>query len=598
MAVIDEREASQPTLWLRLGIGLVQGLIAWMLIEAAKGDFGTDHPQLFAALVMVVAFPPLILLAGLGRMRTPTLVAWTLAAVAALAGLAVYDLWREPLENLAGPRFWPSPQLIFFGGVLVYIAHHLIEPADRERRLHPTYQARFEDAWRHGFQLALSIAFTAVFWGVLYLGAALFDLIGVDVLRDLLKKTWFNCPMTATAFAAAVHLTDVRPGLIRGVRTVGLTLLAWLLPLMTGLTAAFLVALIFTGVEPLWATRRAAQILLSAAAVLIILINAAYQDGQERDLLPRVLRWSGRLAAVLLVPLVGLAAWATALRIGQYGLTTERVVGVAVLVVAALYAAGYAWAAVRRAPWMRRLETINVVAAVAVLAVTLLLLSPVADPSRLAVADQTARLQSGRTPVDKFDFRFLRFNAGRFGREALAGLTRSSNPRIAKAAREMQTETNRYAPEPQAGTAFERAEVRPAGAVLPETFRRQAFTPEEAGGAGCLRGAEACKLYPKDLDGDGVPEVLAAGGGQLNAYALKDSRWRLAGRYEGSQCDGLASALETGAITTAPPRLPDLEIAGQRLPFNAVHECETTPKPAEPPPKATRPGGLWPAFGN
>ncbi len=596
MAMTDEREASQPTLWLRLGIGLVQGIAAWMLIEASKGAFGTDNPQLFAALVMIVAFPPLILLAGLGRMRTRTLVGWTVAAAAVLAGLAVYDLWREPFENLVTRRQWPSPQLIFFGGVVLYIAHHLIEPADRERRLHPSYQARFEDAWRHGFQLALSIAFTAVFWGVLFLGAALFDLIGIKGFGELLKKTWFISPVTATAFAAAVQLTDVRPGLIRGVRTVGLTLLAWLLPLMAGLTAAFLVALVFTGVEPLWATRRAAQILLSSAAVLIVLINAAYQDGQERDLLPRVLRWSGRLAAVLLVPLTALAAWATALRIGQYGLTTERVVSVAVLVVAALYALGYAWAAVRRGPWLRRVETVNVVAAIAMLAAILLLLSPVADPTRLAVADQTARLNSGRTTVDQFDFRFLRFQSGRFGRQALADLAKSPNPQIAVAARGMQAETNRYARAPEAAKAFTGAEVRPAGAVLPDSFRRQAFTVEEASAIGCLNGPAACKLYPKDLDGDGAPEVLVSQDSYLAAFALKDGRWRLAGRYEGVHCEGLTSALEKGEIATLPALLPDLEIAGQRLPFNAAVTCETAPK-AAPPPRDTLPGGLGPAFG-
>lgn len=595
MTATDDRDASTPTLWLRLGIGLVQGLAAWGLIDSADKAFATGNPQLFAALVLIAAFPPLILLAGLGRMRTKTLLVWTAAAAAALAGLAVYDLWREPLENLS-PRHWPSPQLIAFGAAALYIAHHLIEPADRERRLHPSYQGRFEDAWRHGFQLALSLAFTAVFWGVLRLGASLFDLIGVKLLSQLLGKAWFNAPLTAVAFAGAVHLTDVRPGLIRGVRTVGLTLLSWLLPLMAALTAAFLVALVFTGVGPLWGTRRASALLLSAAAVLVVLTNAAYQDGNDRAALPRLLLWAGRLAAVLLVPLIALAAWAVALRIGQYGLTTERVVSVAVLVVAALYAGGYAWAAVSRGPWMKRLEVVNVVAAVAMLAAILLLLSPVADPARLAVADQVGRLETGRTPLEKFDFRFLRFDAGRYGRDALARLSRSKDPEIAAKAREAQGAKQRYeAAAPREGTALAGAVVRPSGAVLPDSFRRQAFTEAQTRGTDCLRGSARCELYLKDVDGDGSAEVLVSQNGNLAVFALAEGRWTRVGHYDNGQCPGVAEALARGEIATAPARFGDLEVAGQRLEFSSDESCKTAPKPG-PPPKDAKPGGLGPAF--
>lgn len=598
MTATDEREASTPTLWLRLGIGVAQGLVAWLLIDSADKAFAKDHPQLFAALVLVTAFPPLILLAGLGRMRARVLLAWSVLAAAVLAGLAAYDLWRDPFERLAAARHWPSVQLAFFGAAALYIAHHLIEPADRERRWAAGYQGRFEDAWRHGFQLALAIAFTAVFWGVLRLGGALFALIGVKGFDELLSKTWFISPVTAAAFAGAVHLTDVRPGLIRGVRTVGLTLLSWLLPLMAALTAAFLVALVFTGVEPLWGTRRAAALLLSAAAALIVLLNTAYQDGLDRETLPRALRWAGRGAAVLLVPLTALAAWATALRIGQYGLTTERVVSVAVLVIATVYAVGYAWAALSRGPWMKRVETVNVAAAAAVLAAILLLLSPVLDPARLAVADQVGRLEGGATSVETFDFKYLRFNAGRFGTDALARLARSRDPKVAQQARLAQADTERYGRRPSVvGVPFSGAVVRPAEARLPESFRSQVFTPAESQAVECLRGAARCELYPRDLNGDGSAEVLVSQGSTLAAFALgSGGRWTIVGRYEGARCEGVPEALAKGEIRPVPSRFNDLEIAGQRLTFNSDETCESEPKPA-PPGNGTAPGGLGPAFG-
>ena len=227
---------------IRLGVGLAQGLVAWLLIHGADEAWSAQQPALFAALVLVTAFPPLIVLAGLDHLRPRTLLLWTLSACILVTGLSGYDHWREPLAGYLhsdGVRRWPSPQLISISAVGLYIAHHLIEPADVERRWWPSYQARFERAWRHGFQLALAIAFTGVFWLVLQLGSALFDMIGVSPVGRVIHKTWFTSPATATGFAGAVHLTDVRPNLIRGLRTVGLTLLAWLTPLAAGLTATF-----------------------------------------------------------------------------------------------------------------------------------------------------------------------------------------------------------------------------------------------------------------------------------------------------------------------------------------------------------------------
>src|SRR5690606_40389906 len=62
----------------------------------------------------------------------------------------------------------------------------------------------------------------------------------------------------------------------------------------------------------------------------------------------------------------------------------------------AIYAGGYAFAAVRPGPWMRPLEPTNVIAAVATLAVILALFSPLADPARLSVNDQMRDRKSTR----------------------------------------------------------------------------------------------------------------------------------------------------------------------------------------------------------
>lgn len=381
----------------RLAIGLLQGVALYWLFRWTQGGqrlWPATDPALFGPLLIVSLYLPLVLLAGVGRLRLLTLGIWTTVAAIALALLAWHDITRQvQMENT---------QLTFglmaFGATALFIAHHLIVPADRERRLFATYATYFDVAWMAGVQLALSIAFAGAFWLLLWLGASLFNIIGLSFLGDLLEEAWFSLPLTGLAFATAVQLTDVRDGLIRGVRTVALMLLSWLLLVLTVLVGGFLAALPFTGLDGLWETGSATALVLSAAGGLIILINAAYQDGRPDNLPPVVLRIAVRVASVLLTPLVLLAFWGLSLRIGQHGLTPDRIIAVACALVGAAYAMGYGLGAIiplirKGSPWMKALETTNIATALLEVAVILALFTPLADPARLSVADQVARLE-------------------------------------------------------------------------------------------------------------------------------------------------------------------------------------------------------------
>jgi hypothetical protein len=152
-------------------------------------------------------------------------------------------------------------------------------------------------------QLMISLIFSGLAWGVLNLGALLFGLIHIDGFKILLEHTWFRSPFLAMAFAAAIHITDVRPALLKGMRNVVLTLLSWLLPLVVALSFGFLVALCFVGLKPLWETRHAASILLFSCALSVFLLNAAYKDGDPATLPPGLLRFVGRAAGPVLLPL-------------------------------------------------------------------------------------------------------------------------------------------------------------------------------------------------------------------------------------------------------------------------------------------------------
>jgi len=570
-----ERGAEQGT-WsgagaIRLVVGLVQAIAIYSLIRTDEAKvWPASEPLLFTPLVLISLYVPLIVLAGVSGLKRATLVVWTLVAILFLAGLAIHDVVRESSID----QHLPSFPVFAFTAAALFVGHHLIAAADAERKFIASYPAYFDAAWKNGVQLALSLAFVSVFWMVLGLGAALFNVIGIDFLQVLIGKPEFAIPATTLSFAAAVHITDVRVDLIRGIRTVGLTLLSWLLPVMGIIAVGFVASLPFTGLQPLWDTGSATPLLLSSAAVLILLTNATYQDGGAA--VAPSLRWACRGAAILLPIFVGIASYAVWLRIDQHGLTPDRIIAAALILVAVIYAIGYFVAAVWPGRWLRPLEKTNVAAAVFILAVIVALFTPIADPARIAVADQVRRLEQGLVSVDEFDFEFLRFDGARYGRDALQRLTRdASGPdaaRIAEKARAALELENPW--ERKTVTQFSQVDlsVFPVDATLPQSFLDQDWGEE--GFVPCLSTSEACDAFVVELNGDGEAEILVGSAGNYSVFDRSaDGRWRLAGSLEPAWCDGIGEALREGRWAAAPPVWNDLVVGDQRLRLSLRTGC-------------------------
>lgn len=567
---------------IRIAIGFVAGVLVWALNEAGDQKVwpATVLP-LFGALTLVALLLPFVLVGGLGALRTRTMVLWSGATAVLYAALGWHDMTRG-FSSAQEP--WVSPALMIFGAAGLFIGHHLVAGSDADRRVIAAYPRYFDLAWKHGVQLALSAAFVGVFWIILFLGGALFKLIGVDAINDLLREEWFAIPATATMFAAAVHLTDIRVSLIRGIRTVALTLLSWLLPVLTVLGAAFLLTLPFTGLDPLWRTRSAAAILLSSAAVLIVLINAAWQDGEPDGIVPPILRWTTRLSAALLPALVLLAAYALFLRIRQYGLTPDRVVGIACCLAGAVYAVGYLAAAVRPGRWMRWVAHANIAAACVVLGLLLAVFSPVADPARLAVDDQIGRLTGGKVTGDKFDYAFLRWEAGRYGREALATLAKRPDD-IGRRAKEALARKERWAPaqridEPAAQGDPAMLQVA-GGKTLPSSFLKDGgWLVGDARELGCTLQAP-CPTALVDLNDDGADEIVVAGKTLAVVYThARWNDWTVIRQIHLVACPGFADDVRAGKVAGAVSPWKDLVVGGKRI---AVEEEQDDCDPAEAP---------------
>ena len=567
----------------RLLVGLLQGVALYALQQAA-----TEHQSLarrshfFVPLFLLTLWLPLLWNSALGHLRWRQSVYWSLLLLVLLTFLGVYDAWRSGAS--AGVVQYPSVGLLLMSFAGLYVAQALVLAGASERRCVASYPACFETAWKLLVQAQFGVVFVVVLWWVLLLGALLFALVDLNGPERLLSAPWFPAPVSLLALSCALHITDVRPSMVQGIRTLLLHMLSWLLPLAALAVAGFLLVLPWTGLAPLWATGHATEVMLGAAVVLLLLINATVQDGRPSCPGHPLLHWSARSATLCLLPLVLIAAYAMGLRVAEHGWTAARIRGAAAIALLIGYAAGYAWAALRAAAWTQRLAQVNIFQAYAMLLVALALHSPLADPARLSVNHQMSRLESGRVAADQFDYNYLRVEGRRYGREALERLRSDplgDDPALVRsaAAQVLLHGLDEYSANVSPGGLATQLHVWPAGGQLPESFLAQdwralnGLTDIPA----CLRQPGThCDVYPRNIHGGRTAQawILVIGRTPGSGAALLRERtpghWESAGTLESAVvgCAALGQQLQSGAgWQLAPSSQRDLRIGQQHLPL-------------------------------
>lgn len=584
----DTGQPGRSGLGIRIAIGIVQGLLLYGLYReaAAHSDFARNS-LVFVPLVLSALLVPPLAVVGITQLPGRRLLLWGAALAAIVAVLGYHDAWRQLDPAALAARqsgvltSYPSMRAVQAASAILFIGFALILAGETARRAFAPYPAYFRLSWKLGLQLHLAGLFAAVLYLVLWAGAALFMLLKLDFLQLLLREAWFNIPVVAMAFAAGLHLTDVRDDFIRGVRTLVLTLLSWILPVLVLIVAGFLLTLAFRGLAPLWATRHAGMLLLAVIALQVVLVNAVFKSGQEDEALPRALLWSARAACLTLLPLAAIAAYALALRIGQYGLSERRVLMAACLAVALCYAIGYAWAALGRGAPLQRMAPVNVLTAWVMLVVLAALFTPLADPARLAVNSQVARLLDGRVAPQQFDFNYLGLRAGNYGRQALARLQAETASPQAATIRELSAQAAQQRspdgarapqPAPDAATIAANLDLRTPGRTVPPSFLAndwQRATPRWRLPACLTSRTMRCDAYVLPLTAQDTPNVVLFPGTNANGSVFGQDAagaWRLLATVNiGPDCAAVREALAHGTFRLAPPVLPDIEIGGRRL---------------------------------
>jgi hypothetical protein len=564
----EQADESWPLLPpLLAGLGLATGLIAHWII-------GTGYqPQISAVRLALLSFVSVsAILFGFVAVRGDLRRAIAFAlGCGAVAALILY--FNGATSGWSSTEGWR----VFSLALAIGIAAPLFQ-AGREsgfRRI--SYAAAHDHAWTNAVLWCLSWAFVGVTMLLSFLLAALFQLIGIDVLKDLLDKEWFWRALMGLAFGLGLALLREHSRIVSLLQNVAMLVLGVLAPVLAIGLGLFLLALPFTGLQPLWdATKSTTPILLGCTLGALLLVNAVIGNGADDAPRNRVLRWAALVLAVVIFPLAGISAIATGLRIGQYGFTPERLWALTFVILASVVAVAYLVSVIRgRGAWAEKVRPANLNLAILTCGIALLLATPILSFNAISTRDQLARLESGKVSPEKFDWRALAFDFGEPGRAALERLKKSANATIRAKATAAASAKHRFDAPDGDQAAREEAlskmlRILPAGTPLPAELREAIAGSWQCRSDRCTLaflpdGREAVLLVDSQFEPAPAPtatpsatpgvigSVRFGGGVEPRRYVLAGKKWVSAETVREPAADPAARAraaagLKSGAI--------------------------------------------------
>ena len=280
------------------------------------------------------------------------------------------------------------------------------------------YSVLFEYAWGQCICVLIALLFTLLTTLITILSVSLFNVLGFS-LDDLIYQPVVMTPLLGAAFGLAIGIARENENIIHSTRHVMLALLKALLPVFMVITGVFLVTALVAGIGNIETGFSVTFLLITAMTVSIVLCNGAIQDkvAAPKGLMSLIVR----IQALILPGFSALAFYGLWMRVNEYGLTHGRLIAIIITAIASLYAVGYMLSALSRS-LVKNLQYVNIGVALITLAVTIALLTPVLDIHRIAVHSQVQALATGEVTAKRFDFRYLKFESGQAGKEALIQL--------------------------------------------------------------------------------------------------------------------------------------------------------------------------------
>lgn len=444
--------------WLHLGLGLCAGAAFWAVNEWGW-DTLHDRSQVFALMFVLVGFGIAgILLAEIGAGRALVFGGGMGIITGGLVALGVGNF------NSSGDYFRTGHVIIAILVVTTLPVPFALGWLRDGRQF--SYRHLFMDSWTIVVRYAAAVAFAGLAFMVAFACSELLGLVGVDLLRDLLREDFvievLLGGLVGLGLAVVAELNDlISPYLL-------LRLVRLLTPFVLAVLAVFLAMIPVRGLTELFGGVSSGGSFMAAGLGAVALVSIVVDRGDLDGPSTGVLYWSARVMSGLVVVLGGLSAAAVWLRVGQYGWTPERVSAAAVALVVLGYGIAYAIALLRGGQWRAGVRAGNWAMALWLIAFGCLWLNPWVTPESISAQSQMARFdhekQAERAPIWE-----LAHDWGRFGEAAIAELRAEAGPLMAARLATLDETHTRYNCAARAPRNLdERARVMQLIPVLPE----------------------------------------------------------------------------------------------------------------------------------
>ena len=408
-------------------LAVIQGYALYFLHLSLDKEVwpATDLPWLKALYTLAVGLPGFLYL-GMDRIRH----VGNLVAVPVLVPLLFFLGWHlgwvESVQGIAQNRLHRfTPAFIMAMSVSLFIlAFYFRAWTESDAFRFPTHRL-ITLSWEQALTLAFLGLFVLAFWLLLILWAGLFKAIEIDFFADLFKEPAFIYPVTGLVIGFGLVLIRHRIRWVANVEFMCEALIKALLPLASGIILLFFVALLITGLQPIWDTGSAAVLMMTLTLVLLFKFNAVFGSTDQAPY-PVPVRALVFLAIASLPIGTALAGWALWLRIDQYGLTLDRLWAALIQLLTAAFTLSYTglilW---RRFDALAGIRRLNKGLAFVVAGALVLVNTPMADFRAWAAESQADRLLSGDVDVETFDYAYMRFSLGQYGVQTLESIRRS-----------------------------------------------------------------------------------------------------------------------------------------------------------------------------
>ncbi|MDQ2092261.1 hypothetical protein [Marimonas arenosa] len=522
-------------------LGGAAGLALYVFVDVLPDRLDDLRWLLFGAALVMGAF--IVVLALTGPVRLIRAISGALAVAAPAAVLLLWASFRYP--RMEG--FLDAGHGVLAWGAILFLGTPFVAAALQSPGGWRDYERLFDNAWTIVVRYAAAWLFVALFWAVVMLSDQLLQLVGLDVIEQLLRVDPVPYALSGLvlglALAVIYELRDyVSPFLIH-------RLLRLLLPMFLPVVAVFILALPVRGLGGLFGSFSAAATLMGVAIAGITLISTALDRSDADAAQAPVMVWAARIFSLALPILSGLAIYAVWLRVAQYGWTPPRLMAALSGAFLMVYGLLYAALVLRGGEfWMARIREANRLMAMALVAVSMLWLTPVLNAEKVAARSQFERALTIMDSPQTMALWELAQGWGHAGTDALVSLEAEAKAvgadTVLAAIGRARTAGSRYAYDrqidagdlaPHIAELARLMPLRPEGATLPENafsglpapiidlWLKSCRTRLRDGRAGCV-------LVLGDFrPGLGVPNgyVLLNRGGRfvdIAGVALRDGR--------------------------------------------------------------------------